>query len=62
MRIESVNFANLINETLEKMRFMPDFDFLDIKVSVNEQIEFKSDLYRVSVIFNNLILKRHQVP
>jgi signal transduction histidine kinase len=55
LRIEPVDFTKLINETLEKMRFMPDFDSLDVRVSVNEQIEFRSDLYRISVIFNNLI-------
>lgn len=55
LRMESVDLTRLINETLEKMRFMPDFDRLDIRISVKQQCEFKSDMYRVSVIFNNLI-------
>lgn len=55
LHIESVKVNKLIHETLEKMCFMPDFDSLDISVSVNEEIEFRSDFYRISVIFNNLI-------
>lgn len=55
LQIERIDFRTLIYETLEKMRFMPGFELLDIKVSVRSQIEFHTDYYRVSVIINNLI-------
>jgi signal transduction histidine kinase len=55
LQIERIDFKSLISETLEKMRFMPGFERLDIKVSVRDQVEFQTDYYRVSVIMNNLI-------
>lgn len=55
LQIERINFKKLINETLQKMQFMPGFGLLDIEISVIDQIEFSTDYYRVSVILNNLI-------
>jgi signal transduction histidine kinase len=55
LQIEKVDLEQLIQETLEKMRFMPGFARMDIQISVDEEAEFHTDYYRMSVILNNLI-------
>ena len=52
---EQIDLRKLINDNIGKMQFMPGFNLLDIKVAVDDQIPFYSDLYRLSVIINNLI-------
>ena len=55
LQIGPIDFESLINETLEKMRFMPGFNLLEVKVSIRHQSEFQTDYYRLSVVINNLI-------
>ena len=40
LQIERINLRELINETLEKMRFMPGFARMDVRVLVNDSVEF----------------------
>lgn len=68
LQIESINLLQLLDEMLEKMRFMPGFARMDIKTSVTGAGEFYSDYYRMSVIINNLLSNaikyqdRHKLP
>ncbi|HEU5289604.1 MAG TPA: hybrid sensor histidine kinase/response regulator [Cyclobacteriaceae bacterium] len=55
LQIEKVNLQELIEDTFERMRFMPGFARMDIQVSIRNGIELYSDYYRLSVIINNLI-------
>jgi len=50
-----IDFKKLIQETLDKMQFMPGFEVLDVRVLVDDAIVFHSDQYRLSVIMINLI-------
>jgi signal transduction histidine kinase len=55
LKVELIDFENLVKENLEKMQFMPGYQQLKIVVSVNDAAPFYSDHYRLSVIVNNLI-------
>jgi len=55
LNIETVDFRKLIDETLDKLRFMPAFNAIDVQVSIDDAVEFRTDYYRLSVIANNLI-------
>jgi signal transduction histidine kinase len=55
LQLEKVDLGQLIQETFEKMRFMPGFARMDIQVSIKEEIVFHTDYYRMSVLVNNLI-------
>jgi signal transduction histidine kinase len=55
LQVERVDFRKLISDTLDKLRFMPTFNSIDVQVSIDEKVEFRSDYYRLSVIANNLI-------
>ena len=53
--LERVDLGRLIDETLDKMKFMSNFEKLDIEISVHDKIPFNSDHYRLSVMINNII-------
>jgi signal transduction histidine kinase len=55
LKIERVNLKEVIDESIEKMKYFEAFQHLDIKVSIKEESPLYSDTYRLSVIFNNLI-------
>ena len=55
LQIEKIDLQALIQETLEKMQFMPGFARMNIQVSIKEEAELHTDYYRMSVILNNLI-------
>lgn len=55
IKIERIDFENLIGENLKKMQFMPGFADIVTSVSVHSPVEFHCDSYRLSVIFNNFI-------
>jgi hypothetical protein len=55
LSLERIDLRRLIEETLEKMKFMTHFDRLHIDISVGDKIAFNSDYYRLSVIINNII-------
>lgn len=52
---EPVDLRKMINDTLEKMRFIPGYERMAIRVNVTGPVEFYSDPFRISVIVNNLI-------
>jgi signal transduction histidine kinase len=55
LSLERVDLRRLIDETLEKMKYMTNFDKLDIEISVKDKVVYNSDYYRLSVIINNII-------
>lgn len=55
VQVDTIDFRKLIAESLDKLRFMPAFDSIDIQVSIDDPVEFRSDYYRLSVIVNNLV-------
>jgi signal transduction histidine kinase len=55
VRIERIDLKSIIEENFEKMSFMAGFERFSTEVSIDQEVEFFSDRYRLSVIFNNLI-------
>jgi len=55
LQIEPIDFRKLIADALDKLRFMPAYNSIDVRVAVHDEDEFRSDHYRLSVIANNLI-------
>ena len=55
LTIEKIDLIQTINDHFEKMQFMPGTVSISREIKMDEQAEFYSDAYRVSVIMNNLI-------
>lgn len=55
LQIERVNLKKIIQENLERLKYMPGFDKLDVRLHISRTTLFLTDRYRLSVILNNLI-------
>jgi len=55
VRHEEIRFADMLYDTFRKLEFMPGFQKLDRRLSIEAGSPFYSDRYRLSVIFNNLV-------
>jgi two-component system sensor histidine kinase/response regulator len=53
--ISVINFEELINEVKSSILFLPEFGNIEIESRINQEIEYKSDLIKLRIIFNNLI-------
>ena len=53
--IERVDLKKAIVENLEKLKYMPGFERLEVKLAVDRATVFLTDAYRLSVILNNII-------
>lgn len=54
VRIERVNLRALMEENMDKLRFLPDFKRLKTTIKLKEHTLFYTDAYRISMILNNL--------
>ena len=64
VKLESINFTNLIDQSLESFWYLDNTSKINIEVSVDEIIEFASDSKRISILLNNFIsnaIKYHDV-
>lgn len=52
---ERVDLKKAIQENLEKLKYMPGFERVEVKLTVNRSTVFMTDAYRVAVILNNMI-------
>jgi len=55
LSIEEVDLEKLIDDHFEKMQFMPGSKHIQHNVKIEREVPFYSDVYRLSVILNNLI-------
>jgi signal transduction histidine kinase len=55
LQVKPIDFRKLIADAMDRLRFMPSFNLIDVRVDVRDEVEFASDHYRLSVIANNLI-------
>jgi signal transduction histidine kinase len=55
VQIARIDLRAAITENLEKLKYMPGFDRLDIRVNITKRTLFLSDKYRLSMVLNNLI-------
>lgn len=53
--IEDIDFHKVVNDNLDRMQFLPGAESIIKTVNINAPVSFRSDAYRVSMIFNNLI-------
>ncbi|MDJ1468138.1 PAS domain-containing sensor histidine kinase [Xanthocytophaga flava] len=52
---DPIDFGQLIQETMDGLKFIDGFDNIEKKVTINQHIPFYSDEFRLKIIFNNLI-------
>lgn len=55
LRIERIDLKSIIEDNFDKMSYMPGFERFSTEISIDQDVDFFSDRYRLSVIFNNLI-------
>jgi signal transduction histidine kinase len=55
MVIERVDLKKAIKENLDRLKYMPGFDRLEVRLNIERSTVFLTDRYRLSVVLNNLI-------
>ena len=53
--VQQIDFAEVLNENLEKMKYMEDAEFVKTEISISGDATFYSDKFRISSIVNNLV-------
>jgi signal transduction histidine kinase len=53
--VQHIDFAEVLNENLEKMKYMEDAEFVKTEISISGDAMFYSDKFRISSIVNNLV-------
>tara|TARA_R110002051_G_scaffold171982_2_gene242409 strand:+ start:14757 stop:19334 length:4578 start_codon:yes stop_codon:yes gene_type:complete len=55
IKLETINFINLIENSIESLWYLENTSKINIDIAVNEAIEFVSDSKRISILLNNFI-------
>jgi len=55
LHIKRVSLSEMVNDSIERLRYMEGSDQIVKEIQINEAIPLYSDAYRLSVIFNNLL-------
>lgn len=50
-----VDFKSLLNESVQELRYLKNFDRVDISIKVEEEAKFYCDPIRLNIIFKNLL-------
>jgi signal transduction histidine kinase len=50
-----INFYHLVVEVVDSLRYIPDFDLVDIKINIAEDLTLFSDSDRLKIILSNVI-------
>jgi signal transduction histidine kinase len=53
--VQKIDFKSVLNENLEKMKFMEDAEFLKPEICIEGDAPFYSDNFRISSVVNNLL-------
>jgi two-component system sensor histidine kinase/response regulator len=53
--ISVINFDELVNDVKTSIQFLPEFGNIDIETRINQEYEYKSDVIKLRIIFNNMI-------
>jgi len=51
----TINFQALIDDNLDKVKYLPHYDSIEKIISIDENVPFHSDQHRLNIIFENLI-------
>jgi signal transduction histidine kinase len=52
---QKINWKNYLLQLLQEFEYLPEAENIDIDVFIEQNEDFYTDLYRVTIIFNNLI-------
>ena len=55
VKIESVDFKSIIEESIENLKYMDNASIIEIRTDINDKLEFWSDSGRISIILQNLL-------
>jgi PAS domain S-box-containing protein len=55
LQIDEIDFNKLITEAFDDLKYIESSKKIDIKVDINEKVPFYSDVFRLKIIFNNII-------
>jgi PAS domain S-box-containing protein len=64
VNVENINFTNLIESSIESFWYLENMSKIEVKISVDDKIDFASDNKRISILLNNFIsnaIKYHDV-
>lgn len=52
---EKINFQEILNECIENLKYMDQAALVDVKIDIQQTIDFYSDPIRLAIIFQNLL-------
>lgn len=52
---QEINWQNYITELTQQFEYLPEAKNSQVEIHISQTHEFQTDLYRISIIFNNLI-------
>ncbi|MGM0580332.1 MAG: PAS domain-containing sensor histidine kinase [Bacteroidota bacterium] len=55
VQADQINFDEIVQETLDNYQYLENFDKIDKRIKVENDVNFYSDNRRLKVIFNNII-------
>lgn len=64
LKLESINFTILIEHSIESLWYLENTQKINIKINVEDKVDFVSDSKRISVLLNNFIsnaIKYHDI-
>jgi PAS domain S-box-containing protein len=53
--IRKIDFKNILQETIDNLKYMDNADSIELKIKIREKAEFYSDSTRFSIIIQNMI-------
>jgi PAS domain S-box-containing protein len=53
--VKKIDFKNILQETIDNLKYMDNADTIDLKIKIREKSEFYSDPTRFSIIIQNMI-------
>ncbi|MEO5602194.1 MAG: ATP-binding protein [Cyclobacteriaceae bacterium] len=53
--VDAIDFTKIINDNFERMQFMPGYERIQKEITIQRDMPFYSDSYRLNVILNNLV-------
>jgi PAS domain S-box-containing protein len=53
--IQKIDFKNMLQETIDNLKYMDNADSIDIKIKIRDKFDFYSDSTRFSIIIQNMV-------
>lgn len=52
---QNINWQNYLLQLIQEFEYLPEAQNIDIEITIEQNEDFYTDLYRIAIIFNNLI-------